>query len=109
MTNTYMCLGQINPSASTLSTLYTVPSATSTTVSSLTVCNLSSSPAVFSVSIAIGGASDNAKQYIYSNLAMDGYDTFIATTGFTLAATDVMRVFSSTSNLAFGLYGVQIT
>lgn len=106
---TYMCLGQINPSANTLTPIYTVPANTSTTISSLTVCNNSGSAAVFSVSIAINGAADDPKQYIYSSLAMDGNDTFIATTGFTMAAGDVMRVFSSTANLAFGLFGVQIT
>lgn len=109
MTDTLLVLGQSNPTANVLTTLYTVPSATSTTISSITVCNQSSGSANFNVSIAVAGAADSPQQYIYYQLFLDGNDTFIATVGLTLAATDQVRVLSTTGNLSFGLFGVQIT
>ena len=109
MTDTLMVLGQNNPSAITLTNLYTVPTATSATVSSITVCNSNGVAATFRVSIAINGAADTLAQYIYYDLPLDGNDTFIATVGFTLAAGDVVRVYASNTNLAFSIFGVQIT
>ena len=40
MATAYKVLGQVNPSATTLTTLYTVPASTSSVASTLTVCNL---------------------------------------------------------------------
>jgi len=40
MPTTYKVLGQINPSANTATTLYTVPSATQTVVPTITIANL---------------------------------------------------------------------
>ncbi len=109
MTDTLLVLGQDYPNANVLTTLYTVPSSTSTTVSSITICNQSSGSANFSVSVAPSGAADTPSQYIYFQLYLDGNDTFIATVGFTLASTDQVRVLSNTGNVSFSLFGVQIT
>jgi hypothetical protein len=110
MTDTLLVLGQSIPTAATLTTLYTVPAATSVTVSSVTVCNQSSTtPDAFRLSIAVAGAADATKQYIYYNLAVGPADTFIATIGITLAATDVVRCYSSLGNLSFNIFGVQVT
>jgi hypothetical protein len=104
-----MVLGQSNPTANILTSLYTVPAATQTTVSSITVCNLANSSTTFSVSIAPGGAADTLSQYVYYNLPLDQNDTFIATVGFTLATTDVVRVLSASGNVSFSLFGVQVS
>jgi len=39
MANTYKVLGQSNPSETTATTLYTVPSATSAVCSTIAICN----------------------------------------------------------------------
>jgi len=109
MTDTLSILGQAIPSANTITTLYTVPAATSTTVSSLTVCNQSASSCTFNISVAVAGAADTPKQYIYYELFLDGNDTFIATIGISMATTDVMRCFSTNASTSFNLFGVQIT
>jgi hypothetical protein len=109
MTDTILVLGQSMPTANTLTTLYTVPAATSATISSITICNHSSTPDTFNLSIAPGGASDTPSQYIYYELYLDGNDTFIATVGFTMATTDVVRVLSLNGTSSFSLFGVQIT
>ena len=43
MATTYKVLGQSNPAATTATTLYTVPAATSAIASTITICNQSTS------------------------------------------------------------------
>lgn len=102
-------LGQSNPAVNTLTTLYTVPSATSTTVSSVVICNQSSSPSTFRLSTAIAGAADTIAQYLYYNQVIAANSTFVATVGITLATTDVIRVYASNSTMSFIAYGVEVT
>jgi glucose-6-phosphate dehydrogenase assembly protein OpcA len=109
MATVYKTLGQSSPSATTETTLYTVPAATSAITSSIVVCNRSSVLSTFRVSVAVGGGATANKDYIYYDLPIGANDTFIATVGLTLAATDVVRVYASNTNLSFSLYGSQIT
>jgi len=102
-------LAQLAPSATTLSTLYTVPALTSTVVSSLVICNRGASEATFRVSVAIAGAADSNPQYLYYNESVGAEQSFIATVGITLAASDVVRVYASNANLSFNLFGVEVT
>lgn len=109
MTDTIKTIAQINPSANILTDLYTVPAVTSTAVSSVVICNQNSTDIAFRISIAIAGAGDAIKQYIYYDLPLMANDTFIATIGVTLATTDVVRVRSNTANVSFSLFGVEVT
>jgi hypothetical protein len=63
----------------------------------------------FRVSVAVGGGATANKDYIYYDLPIGANDTFIATVGLTLAATDVVRVYASNTNLSFSLYGSEIS
>jgi branched-subunit amino acid ABC-type transport system permease component len=110
MTETLKVLGQSLPAANTLTPIYTCGSAFGATCSSITICNQSSSvTAFFNVSVAIGGAADTPAQYIYYQLILDPLDTFIATIGFTLAQTDVVRVLASTASVSFSLFGCELS
>jgi hypothetical protein len=109
LTDTIKILAQTNPSATTLTDSYTVPGATSTTISSIVVANRSATPTSFRVSVAAAGAADNNKQYLYYDLAIPGNDTFIATVGITLATTDVLRVYATLATLSFNIFGVEIS
>lgn len=108
MANTYKVLGQSNPSATTLTTLYTVPAATSTVVSTLTICNLSSSAYVRVAVRPAGAAISNAHYIVYDQYIVSN-DTITLTLGISLATTDVVSVYASTANVSFGLYGTEIT
>ena len=57
MPTTYKVLGQSNPSATTLTTLYTVPAATNAVVSSITVANLAATAATFRIAVRVAGSS----------------------------------------------------
>jgi hypothetical protein len=109
MSDTLKILAQSNPSAATLSDLYTVPALTQTSISSLVICNTGSTFTSFRVSVSISGATDEIKQYLYYNLPIPGNETFIATVGMTLNQTDKIRVFSSSGTLSFNLFGAEIT
>lgn len=110
MTDTLKVLGQIFPSAATLTSLYTVPSLTSTTISSISICNQSgTTPDTIRISIQIAGAADTSKQYIYYNLPVGPYDNFTATVGFTLSTTDIVKCYSTNGTSSFNLFGVEVT
>jgi len=109
MAETLLTLGQVNPSATTLTTLYTVPAVTSVTASSIVVCNQAAASGTFRIAIRVAGASIDPKHYIYYDELIAANATFIATIGITLATTDVVSVYASASTMSFNLFGVQIT
>jgi glucose-6-phosphate dehydrogenase assembly protein OpcA len=98
-------LGQSNPSATTATTLYTVPSAKEAVVSSISVCNLASSSATYRIAIRPAGASLANQHYLAYDVTVGASDSTIITVGITLATTDVITVYASTANLAFSAFG----
>lgn len=102
-------LGQLSPSANTLTDLYTVPVLTSASVSSISICNRNASAVQVRISIAAAGAADTDKQYLYSDITVQGNDTFIATIGITLATLDVIRARATATLVAFQVFGVEVT
>jgi glucose-6-phosphate dehydrogenase assembly protein OpcA len=98
-------LGQSNPSATTATTLYTVPSAKEAVVSSISVCNLASSSATYRIAIRPAGASIANQHYLAYDVTVGASDSTIITVGITLATTDVITVYASTANLAFSAFG----
>lgn len=105
----YKVLGQSVPSATTLTDIYTVPASTSTVISSISICNTSSTATTFRISVAVAGAANTNKQYLYYDVTIAGNDTFVATIGITLATTDVVRVYSTLATLSFNLFGSEKT
>jgi glucose-6-phosphate dehydrogenase assembly protein OpcA len=98
-------LGQSNPSATTATTLYTVPSAKETVVSSISVANLTATAATFRLAVRPGGATLANQHYIGYDITVGASDSTIITVGLTLAATDVITVYASTANLTFQAFG----
>lgn len=105
MANSVKVLGQSNPSATTLTTLYTVPASTEATCSSFTVCNRSATATSFRLAIRPAGGGISDEMYIYYDVPIPGNDTFVATVGFTLEATDVVSVYATLATLSFQLFG----
>jgi glucose-6-phosphate dehydrogenase assembly protein OpcA len=102
-------LGQSNPSATTATTLYTVPSTTSTVVSTITVANLAGTSATYRISVRPAGASQTNAMYLAYDVTVGALDTTTITLGVTLATTDVITVYASTANLAFQAFGSEIS
>lgn len=108
MATTYKVLGQSNPSATTDTDLYTVPAATSTVVSTISVANLGTS-GTYRIAIRPGGASIANQHYLAYNAGLNANDTITFTLGITLAATDVITVYASNTSFAFSAFGSEIS
>ena len=109
MAITYKVLGQVKPAANTLTTLYTVPAATSTVVSTINVCNQSVATDTFRIAIRPANATLDPKHYISFNTAVPALDSISLTVGITLATTDVITVFSNSAASSFNVFGSEIS
>jgi len=109
MPTTYKTLGQSNPSATTATTLYTVPSSTSTVVSTITICNQASTAGTFRLAVRPAGASLAAQHYIAYYTPIAANDTVALTLGITLATTDVVTVYASSASMSFTAFGSEIS
>jgi glucose-6-phosphate dehydrogenase assembly protein OpcA len=108
MATTYKVLAQLNPAATTATTLYTTPASTQTIVSTISVCNQSSSAATYRIAVRPSGAALAAQHYIVYGATVPASDSIMLTVGITLAATDVITVYASSANLSFSAFGSEI-
>ena len=106
---TYKVLGQSNPSATTATTLYTAPSSTSAVVSTLSVCNQAASAGTYRIAVRPAAEELAAKHYIIYDATLPSKTTDTLTLGLTLATTDVLTVYASNANFAFGAFGTELT
>jgi len=109
MPQTHKVLGQLNPAAATLTTLYVVPGATQAICSTLSICNTSSTGTTYRVAVRQAGASIGTSQYVIYDNSIAGNDSVFLTLGISLAATDIVSVYGTANTLAFSLFGVEIT
>lgn len=109
MATVYKILGQSAPSATTETDLYTVPASTSTVVSTLNVCNRSAAGVTFRVSNSAAGAATATKDYLFYDVSLAANTSVAITLGITLATTDKVRVYASTADLSFNLYGTELS
>lgn len=108
MATTYKVLGQINPAATTATTLYTVPSATATVVSTIVICNQAAAAATFRIAVRPAGATLAALHYVAYDVTVGASDSTALTLGLTLATTDIITVYASTATLSFNAYGSEV-
>lgn len=108
MPSVYKVLGQSAPAATTNTTLYTVPAATSAVCSTLAVTNRGAST-TFRVAVRPAGASLADQHYIVYDNYVNQYDSVFLTMGVTIAATDVITVYAGSATLSFSLFGSEIT
>lgn len=109
MATAYKVLGQLNPSATTDTDLYTVPSATSTVISTIIVCNQDSADATYRIAIRPDGATLAAEHYIAYDVTVGASDSTTLSLGITLDAADVVTIYGSTGTLSFSAYGSEIS
>jgi glucose-6-phosphate dehydrogenase assembly protein OpcA len=109
MPTTYKVLGQVAPSATTDTNLYTVPAATQTVVSTIAVTNRAATAATYRIAVRVAGATIANKDYIAYDSTVAANDSTMLTIGITLAATDVITVYASSANLSFNAFGSEIS
>lgn len=112
MPTVYKRLGaaQGNGVIGTAANIYTCPSATATVISTVNVCNTSSTAATFTIGISTASATFQAAGYLFYQVSLAGNDSFTATIGATLDATNCFLVASSSaSTVSFSVFGSEIS
>lgn len=109
MPTNYKILGQSNPVASTLTTVYTVPASTQAVVSTITAANFGATSTNVSLSVHVANASWTASQQIANNISVSTQNSLALTLGVTLGAGDTIRANCSTANIAVNIFGSEIT
>jgi glucose-6-phosphate dehydrogenase assembly protein OpcA len=109
MATTYKVLGQSSPSATTATTLYTVPSATQTIVSTVTVANRAATAGSYRIAVRVAGATLADSQYIAYDVSLPANASDTLTLGLTLGATDVITVYASSADFTFSAFGSEIS
>ncbi len=104
----YKVLGQSAPAAATMTDMYTVPAATQTIGSTLSICNRSATATTYRIAIRPAGATLANQHYLAYDGPIIGNDTTALTLGFSLATTDVVSVYAAAATLTFGFYGYEI-
>lgn len=108
MASVYKVLGQQAPAATTLTTLYTVPAATSAVCSTLSICNRGVST-LARVAVCPAGENIANQHYIVYDVAIAQYESAFLTLGISLATTDAVKVYAGTADISFSLFGSEIS
>jgi hypothetical protein len=108
MANAYKVLGQSAPSATTATTLYTVPAATEAVISTIVVANRAATAGSFRLSVRPNGASQANQHYLAYDVPIAANDSTTLTLGITVDATDVITVYASSGDMSFNVFGSEI-
>ena len=108
MAITYKVLAQSAPSATTNTDVYTVGSGKQATVSTITVCNRSTTAATYRIAIRVAGSALSNEEYIAYDAPVGPNDSVTWTIGMTIDAADVVTVYASTANLSVNIFGAEI-
>jgi len=109
MPTVYKVLGQVKPTAATLTSLYTVPASTSAVISTIVVCNTTTSAEEIRIAVRPAGAAIDDKQYIVHTVGLPAYSNYTYTLGLTLATTDVVSVYGLGGFASFSIFGTEIS
>lgn len=96
-------LSQSNPSSGVLTDIYTAPSL-GAYVDSIIVCN-GGSDGIYSISIAIAGASDNIKQYITKDNTISANKVTIFSVNLDISSGSIIRVKGNNASFGFQVLG----
>jgi hypothetical protein len=108
MAKNYKIIAQASPAATTDTTLYTVPSSTQVTISSITICNRAATAATYRIAMRPNGETLADKHYIAYGATVPANDTIALTLGLTADAADVITVYASSASVSFGVFGSEI-
>lgn len=108
MPRNYTILGQTNPTANTLTTLYRVPTGNSAVISSINIANLDTNPAAFSIAANVSGVATANANYLAWRVTVPGNDSIALSLGVTLNASSFLSVNANTSTVSFSAFGTEM-
>lgn len=109
MATTYKILGQIAPSGSADTTLYTVPTSTEAVISTIAICNRGTASTTYRINTRTNGTATANANYLAYDATIPGNDTIALTLGISLGDTDQISVYAGNANLTFQAFGAEIT
>ena len=110
MATTYKVLAQNAPSATTETTLYTVPASTSAVVSTIAIANQAGTSGTYRIAVRPSAdASTTQKHYIVYGATVGANDSIMLTLGLTLATGDLIIVYASSANMSFSAFGSELS
>lgn len=120
MADTFKVLGQYAGTTTTGICVYNVPVATTTTVSTITVCNNTTSLQTFKMWIQATAGSNQAVtgialpavtsgNYIFYDQQVEPTSTFACTFGITLGTDASIVASTSTTSMSINVFGVEVT
>lgn len=110
MATAYKILGRKASAATTLEELYAVPSATSTVVSTIVICNRASATRTYRIAVKPATGTTIANEhYIAYDVPIAANDSVTLTIGMTLATLNAIHVYASAADLTFMAFGSEIS
>ena len=109
MPSAYKQLFAAAPAATTLATLYTAAAGTQVIVSTLSLCNRSSTPTTVRLAHAAAGAADTPAQYFMYDVPLAANQAVMITTGICLSPTDVLRGYVGAATVSLQAWGEERT
>jgi len=109
MASVYKVLAQAAPSATTETTLYTVPNGYSAVVSTIAISNQTASAGTYRIAVRpAADATTTQKHYIVYGATVAASDSIMLTLGLTLAAGDKVLVYASSAHQSYSVFGSEI-
>lgn len=103
-------LGQIKPSANTLTNVYVTGASVSAIISTITICNQGAANSTIDLIIRPINQSLNAKHYLLKNIAIPQADTLILSPGLTMNSSAILAANNTLdANVSISAFGVEIS
>ena len=109
MATNYKVLGQVAPSATTDTTVYTVPSATEAVISTIVIANRASSAGTYRLTVRPDAATLSNEHYVAYDVPVGANDSTTLTLGITLDAADIITVYCSSADMSVNVFGSEIS
>jgi hypothetical protein len=109
MASTYKILGQVNPTANTLSNVYVTDAAASAIVSTITIHNFSDSNSSYSIIVRPINEALANKHYVIRGGIIPARELISITGAVTLNASAILAANTNSGSISFNAYGVEVT
>ena len=108
----YKILGQVQPTGNILTTIYTVPAATNTMISTITICNQSPNTVSINVAANVSGSAVATKNFIVSGYSLGAAETLVLEPRISLNVGSILSAnitgANASSNISINAFGVEI-
>lgn len=109
MASTYKILGQVNPTANTLSNVYVTGASASAIVSTITIHNFSDANSSYSIVVRQINEALGSKHYVIRGGIIPARELISITGAVTLNSNAILAANTNSSSISFNAYGVEVT